>query len=221
MAKKKTKAGQLFKKLYDDIKNVGQGIGRGIHKVGQKVVEIETFVVLAPFKSAMKAALKSRKIKHTNKLSDIAPKFVKHVVKGRNFENYQGDLKHYENYEALENLETLEQYELYWANGEISNFDPVTTGAAAEGGKISLQVVSSIVKAVVDFFKNILKKKKEGKELTEEEAKLAKIAEQGAAVSDQVIQDEIAANTGTWVMDNKTMLILAAVIVAYFLFRRK
>lgn len=224
MAKKrKTKAGKLFKKLWGEVKDLGKGIGRGFHKIGDAYVDVASFVVLAPFKPAMKKALDKKGIKHTNRLSDIAPKFVKNVVQSnKNYENYQGDLKHYEEYEALENLELLEQYELYWANGEVANLlEGEAVAVGAEGAKIGGQVVSSIIKAVIDFFGNILRKKKEGKPLTDDEQKLAEIAEKGATVADDLIRAEATQRTGEFVMDNRTILIIVAVILAYFVFIRR
>lgn len=218
MAKKKKK--NLFKRLWEDVKRAGQGIGKGLHKVGNAYIDISTFVVLAPFKKAMKKALDRKGIKYKNRLTDIAPKFVKHVVKDqKNYETYQGDLKHFEEYEALENLEFLDGYELYWANGEVAN---LTDELAEEGAKVGTQVASSIIKAIVDFFKNLLKKKQSGQPMTDAENKMAELAEKGAAISDQVIREEMASRTGEFVLDNKTLLMIAgAVIIIYFVARKR
>lgn len=224
MAKKrKTKTGKLFQKLWGEVKDFGKGVGRGFHQIGQAYIDLGSMVVLAPFKPAMKKALDKKGIKYSNKMSDIATKFVKNVVKSnKNYENYQGDLKHYEEYEALENLEFLDQYELYWANGEISNLlEGEAVAVGAEGAKVGGQIVTSVIKAVIDFFKNILKKKKEGQPMTDDEQKLAEIAEKGAAVADDLIRAEATQRTGEFVMDNKTILIIVGVILAYFVFIRR
>jgi len=215
MAKKKK---NLFKRLMDDVKKAGQGIAKGLHKIGKNLVEMEEMVVLAPFKGAMKHQLDKKGIKHSNKLKDIAPKFVKHIVKGSNFENYQGDLKHYEDYESLENLETLEQYERYWANGEVPNFDNL---GEEEGAKLATDVASSIINAVVDFFKTLLKKKKDGVPMTDAENKMADLAEKGAEKANELIQQEATKSVGGFVMDNKIIIIIAVVVLGYFAFLRK
>ena len=71
MAKKKK---NLFKRLMDDVKKAGQGIAKGLHKIGKNLVEMEEMVVLAPFKGAMKHQLDKKGIKHSNKLKDIGNK---------------------------------------------------------------------------------------------------------------------------------------------------
>lgn len=206
MAKKKK--GSLFKKLWGEIKDVAKGVGKGIHKIGKNIVEVEQMVVLAPFKKAMKKQLDKKGIKHSNKLKDIAPKFLKHVVKGSHFENYQGDLKHYEDYESLERLENIEDYNYYWANGEIANLDPATATQASEAA-------ANIVQVILDFFKTILTKKKDNQPSTDAEKEMVEDAEKGAEKADELIHQEA---TGKM---NIMYIAVAVIIIAFLMFRKK
>ena len=65
-------------------KKIGKGLKKDLKKIGKGIKSVEQFVVLEPFKNMMKKQLDARKIAHTSKLSDIASKFFKEIVKGKN-----------------------------------------------------------------------------------------------------------------------------------------
>jgi len=205
MAKKKK---GLFKKIWNGIKDSA----RGIAKIGGKIYEAETYVVLAPFKGAMKKQLDKAGIKHGNKMKNIAPLFFKHIIKGKkNYENYVGDLKHYENYEALENLDALDALEMVNVPDVafVNHLDSLGEEEAVETAK-------NIISVVFDFFKNLLQKKLDKKPTTSDEDEMAKDAEKGAENADKLIEKEHGGK-----MDYKTIGIVAVVIIALFVFMRK
>lgn len=75
-------------------KIAGEKMLSGLRKIGGKASGIP-FAALLPFKKVMTDALDKRAIKHTNDLSNIAPRFVQHIIKN----SYQtpNDDSYYEN----------------------------------------------------------------------------------------------------------------------------
>lgn len=210
MAKK-----NLFKQLRDGIKKSV----KGIVKVGGKIYEAEAMVVLAPFKKTMMKQLDKRGIKHGKKMKDVARLFLKHVIKGKhNYENYVGDLKHFEDYEALETLENLDAIEMVNVPDPafINNLDNL-------GEEEATNVAKDIINAVLDFFKTVLKKKQSGKPVSDEENEMAKDAEKGAENADKAIEKEQSKEEGKggFAMDMKFIYIIVAIVLAYFIFMRK
>lgn len=75
---------QLGEQVKEGVKNLGQFVSDAIKKIGS----IAAILPLAPFKKAMKKALKNRHIDHGNDILDIANKFFREVLH-KNFEHIE------------------------------------------------------------------------------------------------------------------------------------
>jgi len=67
-----------------------------IGSIPKKIIEAIEWVVLAPFKGAMKHALDTRKIKHSDKLEDIADRFYMYVIQKKPYTgNFERPAQHF------------------------------------------------------------------------------------------------------------------------------
>lgn len=138
----------------NDIHKIGKAIAKTAVKVVDKVEEIP-FAPLLPFKGLMTTELQKRNITYKNELSDIAPKFYNSVVKKSHFDSESNNFEGGFNYIDHDGSE---------------NF--VVTAAMA----------TTIIGAIIDFIKQLKKKRDAGQPLTNEESQILTQAEQISVV---------------------------------------
>lgn len=171
-------------------------IKQGIDKAGDKLKDLGQAAKLAPllpFKGAMKKMLSKKKVSFQDNIENIAETFYKTFIKKKNFEDDQEDV-------------------------------------------IDIALIAAIVPAVVAFFKMLGDRKAAGEKLSAEEAEGLKEAEKAAdavvkaanEAAEQATRDaEKNANLGggggggLGGMDTQTILILAAVAVAFIFVMKK
>lgn len=201
-ALKKVENRSLFGDLVEGFVN----LGKSVVKVGAVIYEGVSFVVLAPFKGAMKKALKSKGVPYKDSMKDIATKFVDHVIKKN--PAYEHSLASFQSYEALQNVREVEDLGNLADNYEkVDNLAPMA--------------VAAIITAVISFFDNLKKKKESGVPMSETEETMYKMSQEAAKNADELIRQEQQKAVGGFVLDNKTLIIILAVVLAgFFLLRR-
>lgn len=84
---------------------------------------------------------------------------------------------------------------------------------------ISAAAVLTLVPVVLGFIQELLKRKKEGKAISEEESEILKDAERSAKdVAEEKITDEREKN---WFKDNMVVILGAAAVILFLVFRKK
>jgi hypothetical protein len=82
---------------------------------------------------------------------------------------------------------------------------------------IAAAAVLALVPVVLGFIQELIKRKKEGKAMNEEDAEVLKDAEKSA----EEIKEKGTEAGGNWFADNKMIIIGAAAVVLFLLFRKK
>lgn len=179
-------------------------VGKVVKQIGHTVLKVGENIAFAPiaiFKPMMIKELDRRGIAHTDMLHDIAPKFAKHVT-GHHFEYFE---------------------EQMFSTGDLKiNFSEKNS----DGKHLVDVVASSIVKAIVEFFKNLKKKKESGTPMSESETKLLNDSEAVInTVEDIAIettQDSVVYQIKNFVFSWKGVASLAGIVVILlFLFKKK
>ncbi len=168
----KSKLKAAVQKVEKTVHDAGVSIKKETIKAEKKVVSVAKKVItkaadiplapLLPLKPAMVRALDIKGVQHTNDLSDIVPKFFHRIIKAETFEDSRheffsgriGTLKHVNDYNIYNNKEEH---------------------IVAEVVDIAIQLIPK----VVEYFKN-LKKKKDAGTITPDEQKVLDTAEETA-----------------------------------------
>ncbi len=195
MSKKSRQA--LAAKVKAKVNKVGQAIKKAAVKVIH-VAEDIPFAPLLPFKPIMVRALDEKKVEHTDKLHDIALKFLKHVVQTHHFEEYAS---YFEEGNGSLHLEG------YDADGVVG-------------------IATDIVKAVIDYIRQLRAKKQAGEQMTEEEAKVLAQAETIAtplvkAADKEPDGDDIASQAKAFLFSWKGAVALAVLGLLIYLAVKK
>jgi len=131
------------------------------------------FIVLAPYKQVMRAILKKRGHATSNSASikNITLLFYDAVILGRKNFNYS----HY----SGARVQHVEATDVLASGGSIAL-------SAASGGVIPPAATKKIIEAILNWFKNIGKKKSEGQALTQEET-MAEVADKEIEEKGEVV----------------------------------
>lgn len=206
--------------LFGDLITAFVSAGKSVIKVGNFIYEAASFVVLAPFKGAMKKALDKKGVKYSNSMKDISEKFVSNVVQNKHYEQLLSNLEHFE---ALDRLKTLQSY------GDLSRlpcFEQDQTAARfsqwSDHAEHLAMAIPAIIGAVMDFFAALKAKKESGAPMSKTENDILQAAEAGAAQADELIKKEQAAAVGKFVIDKWLIgVILAAIVLGFLFFGRR
>lgn len=178
------------------VKKVAAVIKKGAAKVVDKATDI-SFALLLPFKPIMKRELAKANVPNDNTLSDIVPKFVKHIVQNHSFDKYEGYFR--------EGSGTL----YFEDGGESHNL---------------VDVAIELVREVIEYFKRLKAKKAAGEQLTANESEVLNSAE---TVADLVVpaaeaEIDITSQIKDFIFSWKGGVLLLIIGVGlFFVFKKK
>lgn len=164
--KRQEKFKKVINKLADKVRLVGQDI---------------PFAPLLPFKKLMKNRLDEKGIPHDNSLKDVSIQFARSIGSMNNFEEMAVAGLYGDSVEGRDN-----------ALGKVGG-GIVNAGIQAGTGNVT-GAVSTVIKTIVEYFRNLKERKAKGETLSKDEEKLLSQAEDTAeAVKESA--EEYAENT--------------------------
>lgn len=173
--------------------------------------QLAGYSVLLPYTLVMRSALDKRGIKYDNRIDDITGKFYTNVVAPRKRYSFHAD------------------YHL--AETPVVDMGASMGGAAIaaevdvppEVGNMAGKSIVTVVKAVLEFIKNLKAKKDSGAKLSPEEKMILenteKVSAQFGAVVGEIKKSEKEQKIGAFFSDNWILILIAAVVVLFLLFK--
>ncbi len=158
--------------------------------------------------------------------------FAEVVIKGKKY-----DKQNFENFSlVMDSLECndWDGTEYYdgtddWDGTEYAQQQSEGAKAAGRGVDLAVKAATfdvaglstSLIQAIIDFIKKLRDKKKRGEKLTPVEEKLADAYDSTESEVIQNVKDEANEAVGGFILSPKTLILLAVVIAAIFIFRKK
>lgn len=228
--KEEKKAKKAEKKAINKAKEK-KGIKLFVKKLGDKAKSLgkdAPFAVLLPFKGVMKKKLDKAGITHDNSLKDISIKFAKSLGKMSHFEElhvsglyeYDDDYLH----AAAVSMRTAAKPQIAKT---VITATPVKAGIGQAAVKAATGdvagAVGTVIKTIVDYFKNLKDRKAKGEKLSEEEDKILveseKVADQIVEAGKEEVEKQVATSIKDFLFSWKggvALLVLIGLIYAAF-----
>ena len=204
----------IGKKVAEKAKGAAKKIGSKIKDAAKNLHPSDAlWLPLVPFKLAMKKALKKKGIDAGNKLPKIAEAFAKNIIGKHNLDEEESDQASVKEKTTGEKLQDVA--------GTVQQVGGVVGSAAG------------IIKIIIGFFKKNDDKVKSGK-ASPDEMEMKLDAEDGLSAADNSTSEQLAEaakgsqsgttkdkTTTTMGVDNKTLYLLAGIVVVVLILRKK
>lgn len=231
--KKKGLFKKIGKKIGSGIKNIAKETGKAIKNpvkaiknLAKGIVKVGSFTALLPFKRTMENHLKRKGIATNGKIDDIAVKFADSVKRKKNYESLTGTgtrikddgVTCYYGKCGTGKCWNKEHTSCSFESAYYESFESM------EGENISTEVITEVVRFVVDFFKQMKEKKEKGEADSEELAIANDVATDEKAIETEV---EKGAKEGTGsgskidFSDMSKMLPIVLIVIALIFVMKK
>lgn len=215
-----SKAKEVAKKVEKTVETAKKTIASDLADLKKKGGIALKYAPLLPLKPVMIAALKKKGVTNPPKdIGELSYMFFERVVKGSN--SYEFHYQYRYNTNNLSHVSEVEKQDTEIASSGITAASQI--GLVAATGGTNPQAIDGMVKAIIDFVKKIMAKKKASEEggapLNADEKIIAdETLKAEDAIDSKVATAEAPKN---WFKDNLALIAIVAVVVIYLVVRKK